>query len=164
MDDTGFEGFCRDEWPRLVRALAYLTGDVGVAEDLAQEALARAYQRWSTVRTLDSPGGWVHRVGLNLARSRWRRVVVARRVERQLVAAGLAEPEVASGDPDDPVWQAVLALPLDQRQAVVLRYVLDFDAAAAASIAGTTPEAIRTRALRGRTALRVALDRAEDER
>ena len=44
-----FERFFEVEYPRLARALLLLTGDPREAEDLAQEALARAFERWARV-------------------------------------------------------------------------------------------------------------------
>ena len=63
-------------------ALSLYCGDRGVAEDLAQEALARAWGRWRHVSTLDAPERWVYRTAFNLARSRFRRLAVERRVHR----------------------------------------------------------------------------------
>lgn len=65
--------FCEIEWPRLVRTLALITGDVEVARELAQETLARVSRRWKRVERMDSPGAWANRVGVNLARSHLRR-------------------------------------------------------------------------------------------
>jgi RNA polymerase sigma-70 factor (ECF subfamily) len=64
-----FAAFCEAEWPRLVGALYLSTGDRALAEDLAQETLLRAFANWRRVSRLDAPGGWVHRVSLNLLRS-----------------------------------------------------------------------------------------------
>lgn len=61
------EAFCADAFPRLVGALALHTGDLHLAEELAQEALLRACRKWSHVGRLESPGGWAYRVGVNLA-------------------------------------------------------------------------------------------------
>jgi len=56
-----FEQLCRDEYPRLVRTAYLITGDREESLDIAQEALARAYERWRTVSTLDRPGAWLQR-------------------------------------------------------------------------------------------------------
>jgi len=52
-----------------------LTGDRREAEDLAQEALVRAFERWSRVRSMANPPGYVYRTAINLNRNRLRRRV-----------------------------------------------------------------------------------------
>jgi RNA polymerase sigma-70 factor (ECF subfamily) len=52
-----FEEFFREEYQRVVRALYLLAADQGEAEELAQEAMARVYERWDWVKTMESPGG-----------------------------------------------------------------------------------------------------------
>jgi RNA polymerase sigma-70 factor (ECF subfamily) len=69
----GFEEFYRARGDRVYRAVAVTLGDPELARDATAEAMARAYARWSTVSTVDNPGGWVYRVALNWATSRWRR-------------------------------------------------------------------------------------------
>lgn len=63
---------------RLVRYAYALTGNVSDAQDIAQEAFARAWQRWDSVRGYDCPEAWVRRVATNLATSRFRRDLTAR--------------------------------------------------------------------------------------
>ena len=49
----------RIESARLIAGLARLTGDVGVAEDLAQDALVAAFERWPESGIPDNPGAWL---------------------------------------------------------------------------------------------------------
>ena len=74
MEPTGgaFERLCEEEWPTVMRTAYLITGDRSEAEDLAQEAFVRAYERWSTVAALDRPQAWLQRVVVNLSLS-WRR-------------------------------------------------------------------------------------------
>ncbi|MDP9343470.1 MAG: hypothetical protein M3Q23_15540 [Actinomycetota bacterium] len=51
----------------MVRGAYLITGDREEAADVAQEAFARAYERWGLVSRLDRPGAWVERVATNLA-------------------------------------------------------------------------------------------------
>ena len=75
-DELG--AFCRAEWSRLVGALSLYTGDADLAEELAQEAVARVCRHWRKVRKMDAPAAWLHRVARNLAHSHYRRARVAR--------------------------------------------------------------------------------------
>ena len=124
-DEVG--AFCRREWPRLVGSLSLFTGDGDLAEDLAQETLARVCRDWRKVSNLDSPGAWAHRVALNLARSHYRHRSVARRQSRRLGASN------ETNDPDTAtaiaVRNAVTQLPVRQRTALVLRYFADLSVA-----------------------------------
>ena len=99
-----------------------------MAEELAQETMVRVSARWEKVRTLDSPGGWAHRVAVNLARSSWRRHHAARRAHQRAEAAVL--PRSPTVDRDDAlgwieVQHALAALPRKEREVVVLRFAAD---------------------------------------
>jgi RNA polymerase sigma-70 factor (ECF subfamily) len=56
VDD--FDEFYRATHRRLLRQLALVTGDAGEAEDLLQEAYARAVLRWDQVRAFEAPEAW----------------------------------------------------------------------------------------------------------
>src|SRR5689334_25395803 len=50
-----------------------MTSNLADAQELTQEAYARAWQRWSTVEAYDDPEAWVRTVAWRLAASRWRK-------------------------------------------------------------------------------------------
>lgn len=145
--------FCAEALPELVGALAHHFGDRWFAQELAQEALIRACDRWSTVRGYVSPTGWAYHVGVNLGRSRLRR----RRAERRALARRQLPAE--RGDASDvaaavDLRRAMGLLSEPHREAVVLRYFLGLSSAEAAEVAGTTPGALRTRTSRALAVLR----------
>src|SRR5580692_6415236 len=115
MDPGELESLCREQWPRLVGIMSLHTGDAALAEDLAQEALARLCRDWSWVQDLDNPAAWTVRVALNLARSHWRRVQVRRRVVHQLEARASVQADEADAASAVAVRDAVVALPGRQR-------------------------------------------------
>ena len=82
------EAFCRAEYPRLVGMLDLYCGDLGVAEELAQEALTRVYRHWKKVSALDKPEAWVRRVAINLANSHFRRRKAERKAREQIDTCG----------------------------------------------------------------------------
>lgn len=151
-----FESFARREHPRLVGALTYLTGDHGTAEQLAQDALVRAHDRWSRVRRLDRPGAWVHRVAVNLGRSWLRR----RSAERRALARVGVEHTVHEDRPaeDLAVRDAVAALPRRQREVIVLRFFLGHDVASTADVLGIATGTVTSTTSDALGALRGALD------
>jgi RNA polymerase sigma factor (sigma-70 family) len=67
--DDFFEAFAR----QVAAIVAMTTGDATLAEDATQEAMARAYVKWSRVSKLDRPDLWVIRVAANIAIDSWRR-------------------------------------------------------------------------------------------
>jgi RNA polymerase sigma factor (sigma-70 family) len=147
--EWGFEAFFRDQYPVLWRAMVLLTGDRADAEDLAQEAMARVYERWERVEAMSSPGGYLYRVALNLHRKRRRRRFV-------LPPVG---PEPA-GDPaqlvetESEVLRLLELLPAGQRQALVLVEWLGLESSDAAPVLGISPTAVRVRVHRAKAALR----------
>ncbi|MDM8084204.1 sigma-70 family RNA polymerase sigma factor [Cellulomonas cellasea] len=118
------------ELPRVCRALALATGDVGLGEEAAAEAFARALASWDRVGRMESPGAWVYTVALNEVRRTWRRA----RLERRYVERQRLEDVPAPVAPDDTLWRAVAALPPRARTAVALRYVADLPEAEIADV------------------------------
>ena len=147
--DEDVSAFCARMRPRLIGALALHCGDIDVAEELAQEALVRVWDRWSSVRTTASPEGWTHRVAFNLAHSLYRRRAAERRARERAgrVAAAAPEPDQADALA---VRAAVAALPPRQRTALVLRYFSDLsiaDTAIAMRCAEGTVKSLTAQAL-----------------
>jgi RNA polymerase sigma factor (sigma-70 family) len=94
------EAVWRIESAKLVAALARVTGDVGLAEELAQDALVAALERWPQTGVPDKPAAWL------MATAKHRAVDVFRRSERlQRKTAELARELVEAEEPD---WAAAL--------------------------------------------------------
>lgn len=125
MTDPELEELSRIEWPRLVGALSLYLGDPVVAEEMAQEALARLCADWEKVCKMDSPGGWVHRVAINLANDRFRRIAAERRARRRLDTQSLPRAETSDAADAVAIRDAVARLPRRQKTAIVLRFFLD---------------------------------------
>ena len=83
-----FSEFAHSRWPSLVRLGYAVTGDRGLAEDLAQTALANAYASWSRVRKADDPDAYVRRIVLNAHRGTFRK----RRVSERLTGSAPVKP------------------------------------------------------------------------
>ncbi|MBA2280892.1 MAG: sigma-70 family RNA polymerase sigma factor [Acidimicrobiia bacterium] len=158
MDDPGRDGcieFCRRERPRLVGSLALYLGDAGVAEELAQEALVRVWERWDRVALMERPDAWLHRTALNLARSWFQRRAAERRAHQRAGA-----PAESSLLPDTPaavaVRAAVAGLAPRQRAAVVARFYAGLDVAGAAVALGCSEGTVKALTHQAITRLRAA--------
>jgi RNA polymerase sigma-70 factor (ECF subfamily) len=149
---AAFDRLCRDEYHVVVRSTYLITGDRQEALDLAQEAFARAYERWRSVTQLDRPGAWVQRVAINLALS-WRRRL---RVARQGTAPReeWVDPPAAS---DDGLMRALGALTPAQRTVVVLRFCLDQSVEEVGRALGKRPGTVRALTAQGIARLRQSL-------
>jgi RNA polymerase sigma-70 factor (ECF subfamily) len=146
-----FSAFFESEHLRLARALYLLTGDPGEADDLAQEALVRVYERWDRVRLMDSPTGYLFRTALNLYRSRLRRLASAAR--RALRPAPQLDPAQAVEERDE-VARALASLPEGQREALILVEWLGMETEEAGQILHIEPVSVRVRLSRARASLR----------
>lgn len=153
MGDAELVAFCRAEYPRLVGSLGLYCGNAAVAEELAQETLARVWTNWKKVRRLDKPEAWAHRVGLNLANSHLRRLMAERRARRLQGPLDLIEigPDVAAAHA---VRSAVAALPRRYKTAIVLRFYLDLPFAEIAELMDASEPTVRSLTRRGIARLR----------
>ncbi len=86
----------REQWGRIVATLLRVTGDLGLAEECAQDAFARALERWPAEGVPRSPGGWLTVAARNRAVDRLRRDAAEQRRLRRAAA------EPAPGDPAPP--------------------------------------------------------------
>jgi RNA polymerase sigma-70 factor (ECF subfamily) len=123
--------FCEREYPRLVGAISLYCGERALAEEFAQEALARLCRDWHKVARMAAPHAWLHRVAVNVAHSHFRRVVAERRMRTR--AAERTSIEIERPEDVD-VRRAVAALPERQKTALVLRYFLDMPVAEVAVV------------------------------
>ena len=145
-----FDALYRAAAPRLVRQLLPLVRDRQEAEDVVQEAFARAYARWSTVSAYDAREAWVRTVAVRLAVSRWRRSRNAALAWRRHGA-----PEDLPGTSPDAVAlvAALRRLPEGQRVAIVLHHLVDLTVEQVAAETGVPTGTVKTRLARGRAAL-----------
>jgi RNA polymerase sigma-70 factor (ECF subfamily) len=134
-----------------------LLGNRDEAADVAQEACARAFARWSRVARYEDPAAWVTRVAANLAIDHWRRRrTAARYADRH------TDPQGRFDDERIDLHRALAKLPRRQRQVVVLRFVADLPERAVASVLGCSVGSVKSHGARGLAALRATLT-PEDE-
>jgi RNA polymerase sigma-70 factor, ECF subfamily len=74
----------RIESPRLIAGLGRMVRDVGVAEDLAQEALVAALEQWPESGVPENPGAWLMAIGKRRAVDHFRRTAMAERKYEEL--------------------------------------------------------------------------------
>jgi RNA polymerase sigma-70 factor (ECF subfamily) len=159
-----FDAFYAASYSRLVGQLFVVLGDLNEAEDVVQEAFTRAAARWPRVRAYEAPEAWVRRVALNQA------FTVLRRTKRQLRLLGrLTTPREAPEMPSDvlDVLAAMRRLPANQREVLVLHYLIELSLDEVARHLRIPGGTVRSRLARGRRALARALgldDSREDVR
>lgn len=148
--------FCAAHLQPLTAALTAFTSDRYLGEELAQEALVRAVERWDRVGRLRSPSAWLYRIGVNAARSRWRRLAAERRARARHGADDVHR------DPDSAavvaVRRALADLPERQRAALVLRYCAGLSIEETAAVLRVSEGAVRGLTQRGVSALRRTFD------
>jgi RNA polymerase sigma-70 factor (ECF subfamily) len=156
------EAVWRIEAARLIGGLVRLVRDVDRAEDLAQEALLAALERWPASGIPDNPGAWLMATARNRAVDEGRRAALAGRSEAELeLAAARAAPQ---DDPalDAPVQDDVLRLMLlashpllsrEARVALTLRLVAGLSTAEIARAYLTQEATIAQRIVRAKRTL-----------
>ena len=151
-----FDSWVAARGPALLRLAYTLTGNKADAEDVVQDALARALPRWSRISRVDNVDAYVRRMVINAHTSWWRKW---RR--RESPSAEVTLPPVEdTGVPHeerDAIWQACGRLPEAQRTAVVLRYYEQLEYAEIAALTGVREGSVRSRVSRGLDALREEL-------
>jgi RNA polymerase sigma factor (sigma-70 family) len=162
------EAVWRIEQPKLVARLARFLRDVGLAEEIAQDAFLLALERWPEQGIPRNPAAWLTRVAKNRALDRLRRTTLIEGKHREL-AIDLVELEretpdfeaALDKDIDDDLLRLIFTachpvLPVEQRVALTLR-LLGGLATAEIARAFLVPEAtIAQRIVRAKRTLRDA--------
>jgi RNA polymerase sigma factor (sigma-70 family) len=108
------EAVWRIESARLIAALARVVGDLGLAEDLAQEALLAALEQWPESGVPEKPGAWLMVTARNRGIDRLRRSEVharkLRELGRELEAGSGREHRDLAAEIDDPFDDDLLRL------------------------------------------------------
>ncbi|WP_326641266.1 SigE family RNA polymerase sigma factor [Nonomuraea fuscirosea] len=151
-DRAIFQDFVVARSDRLLRTAYLLTRDWGVAEDLLQESLAKAWFAWPGI---DEPEAYVRKVLVTTYTSWWRR-----RWRRELPSDEL--PEAVRHDPGgDPaadgradLWRAVGRLPARQRAVIVLRFYEDLPVSEVAGLLGCQEGTVKSQTAKALAKLR----------
>ena len=151
MRDVGsFDAFYAGTSRRLLHQMYAMTSDLAEAQDLVQEAYARAWQRWSSISTYDDPEAWVRTVAWRLAASRWRK---AKNAVTALARHGPAPDAPAPGIDNVALVQALRQIPEAQRRAIVLHHLVGLSVAEVAAETDSPEGTVKARLSRGRAAL-----------
>jgi RNA polymerase sigma-70 factor (ECF subfamily) len=153
MNDSDFDLFFAQHYERCVRVARRVVGRDDIARELAAEAFARAWVRWSCLRN-QVPGAWATKVTLNLAID-----CVRRRVAEPMVAVSAPSPEDASVARVT-LALALRALPARQRSAIALRYLADCTEDEVAAALQVSKGTVKVHLHRGLKRLRTLLDAA----
>jgi RNA polymerase sigma factor (sigma-70 family) len=154
-----FDDFYREHAVELHRAVTLAVGSSDLAREAVDEAMTRAYARWRTVGAYDRPAGWVYRVAVNWATSRFRK---RRRESLDPFVPGTAT-ETAGvahdvSSPDPALARAMAGLSTEHRSVVVLRYLLDWSEAETAAALGVATGTVKSRLNRALARLADELD------
>jgi RNA polymerase sigma-70 factor, ECF subfamily len=154
-----FEEFYGGAVGRLLGQLVLVTGDLHEAEEVVQEAFARAFIHWSRLRDYEVPEAWVRRVAMNLAAERARRLWWW--VRAILRAAPPPHAPQASVEALD-LLAALRTLPIRQRQVLVLHHLVGMPVEEVARTLSLPSGTVKSTLARGRRALAVLLDDLEE--
>lgn len=154
MDEHQFDECYRATVRRLVQFAYAMCGDIGVAQDLAHEAYLRAWQRRRQLARYEDIEAWLRLVVARLCTDRWRRLAVHQRALRFL-----RPPEPGPPPSEDTVLlvAALRAVPVKQRQALVLHYLGGLAVDEIANEMGASAGTVRSWLARARAALNARL-------
>lgn len=152
---SSFDEFVAERLDGLLRYATVLTDDPHLAQDMVQNVLLRAQQRWSRI---DSPPTYVRRMVTNEYLS-WRR----RRAVRSVVSSTpemldalsppVSDPSI-SYDERDAMMSRLAILPRKQRAAIVLRYYENFSDEEIAAVLRCGTSTVRSQISRALATLR----------
>lgn len=144
-----FEDWYGDLRPRLITAITSLGATRDIADDVADEALSKAYERWSEVSVMDNPAGWTYVVAKNAYRRRHRSGDITRKL------GGLRHPHETDRDDVLVEFQALVeGLSTRQRHTVILKYVFGMTEVEIAKTLGVPRGTVTSRLRRSHEHLR----------
>jgi RNA polymerase sigma-70 factor (sigma-E family) len=148
----------------LTRLALGMTGEVGAAEELVQDAFVALLAHWSRLRDPAAALSYLRRVVVNGGRGRWRRLgrdrVVADRIAGSV---GAARPVAGEGpgieaDARLDLFEALAQLPVRKRACVLLRHYVDLSESEVADLLGISVGTVKSQTARALRQLAQAID------
>ncbi len=159
-DPAAIQAMVARKLPRMLSLAHRMLGDAAEAEDVAQEAMLRAWKqapRWTPgTAKFDT---WLHRVGLNLCydRLRKRREIATDTLPERVDEGPAPDRGLMAAATGARVETALAGLPDRQREAIVLCHYQELTNIEAAALMTISVDALESLLSRGRRALRLAL-------
>jgi len=154
-EPQAFEAFFEENRMRLFGALCLVTGNRHEAEEIAQDAFLKVWERWDRVAGLEDPAGYLFRAAMNVFRNRARRAGLAM---RQALALAPRSDDLAAVEDRDEMVRALRPLTPHQRAAVVLTSYLGYPSDEAAKVLGVRASTVRALAAKGRATARQTVE------
>lgn len=153
----------REHYGSLVRSAFWIVGDMGLAEELVQEAYIRLAESIEQVDDPDRLRQYLHRIVVNLSRSRVRRLATGRRKLRAVAEQSRGDGASAgAGNLMEGEMAALLRnLPRRQRECVVLRFQADLTVPQIAQVLGLAEGSVKSHLHRALNRLRTDLNEGE---
>jgi RNA polymerase sigma-70 factor (ECF subfamily) len=149
-DPRVFDDFYAGHVRRLTSQMYAMTGSLAEAEDLVQEAFARAWQNWEKVSGYADPEAWVRSVACRIRVSVWRKAANRLTAHRR---HGIPD-EVSGVSPDYVAIVAALRrIPYEQRRAIVLHHLVGLSVEETARETDAAPGTVKARLSRGRQSM-----------
>ncbi|MBS0418047.1 MAG: sigma-70 family RNA polymerase sigma factor [Proteobacteria bacterium] len=154
--------------PELARFATWLAGDRSIAEEVVQEAMLRAWRARDSLKDLTASRAWL----LTIARREYARLFRRKRLdlvsleEWHAIDSQELEAQTEVARPDDEFHDlraAILKLPIDYREPLILQVMGGLTATEIASELGLSLTAVLTRLFRARNKLRVLFGEAPAE-
>lgn len=146
----------------LLKVAYVLLADIDQAEDAVQETLMRVFPHWTDARM--APEAYSRRTLINVCRDHWRR---QGRRPREILGGAPGAADGSSSFSDkvelrDAIVQALAELPQQQREVLVLRFMLDLSVAQTAELLAMPEGTVKSSVHRGLGQLRDLLEPPEE--
>jgi RNA polymerase sigma-70 factor (sigma-E family) len=159
--EQDFRLFVKEIAASLHRTAYLLCGDWHQADDLVQEALAKAYSHWRKVQEAENPAAYVRRILINESRRSWRRNRnAAPRTDVHLADTPVADMSDGVANRAE-LLQALRSLSAGQRATVVLRYLEGLSERETAAALGCSEGTVKSQTSRALIKLKSVLNRGE---
>jgi RNA polymerase sigma-70 factor (ECF subfamily) len=137
----------------ILRYLFRLTGDMEKANDLTQDTFLKAFQKITGIRSEAAFKPWLYRIATRTVHSYWRRANL-----KKFISFDSAKPpggKIIAAPPENTedkidVRYALLAIPQNQRECIVLHFIGGFTYREIATTQGISEDAVRMRIARGK--------------
>ena len=169
-----FHSLVENSWQRIYWTAFDILGNEAETEDICQEALLRAYEKWDTFRGEARAETWFFRILTNLCLNHHRRQSVWQRVRQWIQSEGKEEhwpmriqssenPEksLLSRQSGEAIHSAMEKLSKQQRSIFVLRYLQDFSVREVAEITGLSENSVKTHTARALQTMRKNLSTSQ---